>query len=85
MSNKFLSDEITLFGDGAYNSTWSNGDSVVCSDIDTTDVLVNKARLNLDSSWMENCDPWPNGTPVSWDFDDGKWWNGTGTDFSDGV
>lgn len=82
--NAFLSGEITAFEGGAYTITWSNGDSVVYSDFDMIDVLVNNAGVNLDPSWMENYNPWPNGTPVTWDFDDG-WWKGTVTDFSDGT
>ena len=47
------------------------------------DQLVNNAATNIDASWLENYDPWPKGTPVTWPFDDG-WWNGTITDFSMG-
>lgn len=80
----FLSGEITGFGEGLYTITWSNGDVLPYSDFDMVDVLVNNAGMNIDPSWMDFYDPWPSGTPVSWDFDDG-WWDGTIKGFSDGT
>jgi len=83
-TNAYLSGEITAFEDGAYTVTWSNSDEVVYNDFDMVDQLVNNAAIHLDPSWTDNYDPWPKGTPVSWDFDDG-WWDGTISDFSDGT
>ena len=82
--NAYLSGEISGFADGRYTITWSNGESVFYSDFDMVDELVNNAGLKLDPNWMAGYDPWPKGTPVSWDFDDG-WWDGTITDFSSGT
>ena len=48
------------------------------------DELVNNAGLHNDPNWMVGYDPWPKGTPVSWDFDDG-WWDGTITDYVAGT
>jgi hypothetical protein len=48
------------------------------------DQFVNNAGMHIDPSLMDRYSPWPKGTPVSWDFDDG-WWDGTITDFSDGT
>jgi len=79
----FLGGEITLFEDGAYNVTWSNGDVVMYNDFDMVDALVNNAGMHYEPSLMDNYEPWPYGTPVAWDFDDG-WWDGTITDFTDG-
>ncbi len=79
-----ISGKITAFGDGAYAVTWSNKDLVIYNDFDEVDMLVNGAANNLDPSWVENYDPWPKGTDVSWNFDDG-WWDGSITDFSSGT
>ncbi len=48
------------------------------------DMLVNAAANNLDPTWVQNYDPWPKGTGVTWNFDDG-WWNGNITDFYAGT
>eukprot|EP00535_Pseudo-nitzschia_heimii_P005511 CAMPEP_0197185098 /NCGR_PEP_ID=MMETSP1423-20130617/11132_1 /TAXON_ID=476441 /ORGANISM="Pseudo-nitzschia heimii, Strain UNC1101" /LENGTH=584 /DNA_ID=CAMNT_0042636061 /DNA_START=184 /DNA_END=1938 /DNA_ORIENTATION=+ len=82
--NAYLSGEITAFENGRYTITWSDGEDLFYSDFDMVDELVNNAGLKLDPYWMESYDPWPKGTPVSWDFDDG-WWDGTITDFSSGT
>jgi hypothetical protein len=80
----YLSGEVTAFENGRYTITWSNGDSVFYSDFDMVDELVNNAGLHLDPNWMGGYNPWPKGTPVSWDFDDG-WWDGTITDYVAGT
>jgi len=82
--NAYLSGEITAFENGRYTITWSDGEDLFYSDFDMVDELVNNAGLKLDPYWMEGYDPWPKGTPVSWDFDDG-WWDGAITDFSSGT
>jgi len=79
----YLGGEITIFEDGAYNVTWSNGDVVVYNDFDMVDALVNNAGMYYEPSLMDNYEPWLVGTPVAWDFDDG-WWDGTITGFTDG-
>jgi hypothetical protein len=49
------------------------------------DQLVNNAGVNMDgASWLGSYDPYPKGTIVAWDFDDG-WWDGSVTDFSNGA
>jgi hypothetical protein len=48
------------------------------------DELVNNAGMNNDPNLMDNYEPWPVDTPVSWDFDDG-WWDGNITGFTDGT
>lgn len=79
-----ISGKITAFGDGAYAVTWSNKHLVIYNDFDEVDMLVNSAANNLDPTWVDNYDPWPKGTDVSWNFDDG-WWDGSITDFSSGT
>jgi len=82
--NAYLNGEITAFEDRAYAVTWSNGDVVVYNDFDVVDELVSNAGAYLNPSFMENYNPWPKDTPVSWDFDDG-WWDGTIADYSNGT
>ena len=48
------------------------------------DSLVNNAAYKANPSWTDNYNPWPKGTAVTWDFDDG-WWEGTITAFADGT
>ena len=80
----YLGGEITLFENGAYTITWSNGESIIYNDFDMIDELVNNAGMYYDPNLMGNYEPWPVDTPVSWDFDDG-WWNGNITGFIDGT
>lgn len=80
----FLNGEITAFESGTYTITWSNSDVKVYHDFDMVDALVNNAANSIYPSWTDNYNPWPKGTAVTWDFDDG-WWDGTITDFSDGT
>ena len=82
--NAFLGGEITAFKNGEYTVTWSNSDAVVYNDFDMMDELVNNAGMYYEPNLMENYEPWPVNTPVSWDFDDG-WWEGTITGFIDGT
>jgi hypothetical protein len=83
--NAYLGGEITAYENGAYTVTWSNGDSTVLSDFDMVDQLVNNAGVHMNGdSWLANYDPYPSGTLVAWDFDDG-WWDGSITNFSNGA
>jgi hypothetical protein len=82
--NSYFGGEITSFEDGVYSVTWSNSDIVGYHDFDLVDSLVNNAAYKVNPSWTDNYNPWPKGTAVTWDFDDG-WWEGTITDFADGT
>lgn len=75
---------ITSFQNGRYTITWSNGDVLEYFDFDQIDHFVYDAGIqNGEPMIGTDYEPWPNGTPVSWDFDDG-WWDGIITSFSDG-
>mmetsp|Transcript_76 Transcript_76/g.179 ORF Transcript_76/g.179 Transcript_76/m.179 type:complete len:587 (-) Transcript_76:334-2094(-) len=82
--DSYLSGNITSFQGGVYTITWSDGEAVAYSDFDVVDELVYNAAMHFDPDQLNDYEPWPIKTPVSWDFDDG-WWDGTITGFKDGT
>jgi hypothetical protein len=65
---------------GAYETSWSDGDVEIFTDLDAVDQMV-AAAANLPA---DSYDPWPSGTVVYNEFEDG-WYQGQITYYQDGV
>jgi hypothetical protein len=84
---------ITGYDDGAYTTTWSDGDDEVFEDLSVVDQMVKNADDNGGDEASQYGDgegdqyePWPSGTAAYYEFDDG-WYQGqiTGYDSDTGA
>jgi hypothetical protein len=72
-----LDGTIQTFQGGQYSIQWSDGQVRQYQNFDDVDDLVAAAsRKNGQNQDNDDDEPWENGTPVSYQFDDG-WWEGT--------
>jgi hypothetical protein len=81
-----LGGSIQAFEGGQYSIQWSNGQVKQYRNFDDVDDMVEAAYSKNEQDLGNDDDddddePWENGTPVSYEFDDG-WWDGTITSFN---